>query len=715
LTIKEGRFLVAISLRTEDRSVARSRAMLIDEEAARLVQTACSHATFGDALRSFVLTLESDHRLRLLNDLESRSVRTSDNVETVLADRARQNVLYAALYWIAHRCGPGVPAQWDVLEPYLVGWALHEPEDLPLRDKIVEKVAKGFIAECFVAGSGISGTPTAEAISEALAQAGQDDTNHNRRVLFGELALTQTVSLLNAAKRYRLSPAELDTWRYSHRRQPTPSQRETGSLWPAPAFADADAVGRGDFDINLDPSNLEVVGITARIAADYLPYTPAKSPILTGQPKDVTTSDAGFAVTTMPTMIQRLHEQEAQQLSMLNPPTEPPAPSFTVGEAGFSETARMFLEEHPTIDDLVALAISRRGKKWSDHTRKQVKGIGRLLAKVAGSNEVASIKPFHISRYRDVLDQLSKKYGKSPADAYRSLDELISIGAKADKDERGLSAGTINRHLTQLGALVAVLASFDIDLAPAKGMNTLRIEDEDAEDLKRDQFTDDQVRAIFSGAPWNGVAVAPEDEGFYWLTILAAYTGARPNELVWLQRQDVDIDQKVIFIRPNSSRRLKTKESKRDIIVHKHLLALGFIDFVNRQSNPLDHIFTGYISHRRKNARERFTNQFNNLLETSIPGRSGGKLTLYSFRHKFMNQLLRNGVDTAIKDMITGHARTGTRDRVYSKSIDNEQQRQILDAIDFSAGSQIQRFVAVPQKARRIRHTIRKISVAEKT
>jgi integrase len=709
LTIKEGRFLVAISLRTEDRSVARSRAMLIDEEAARLVQTACSHATFGDALRSFVLTLESDHRLRLLNDLESRSVRTSDNVETVLADRARQNVLYAALYWIAHRCGPGVPAQWDVLEPYLAGWALHEPEDLPLRDKIVEKVAKGFIAECFVAGSGISGTPTAEAISEALAQAGQDDTNHNRRVLFGELALTQTVSLLNAAKRYRLSPAELDTWRYSHRRQPTPSQRETGSLWPAPAFVDADAVSRGDFDCVLDPSEKEPIILTARVAADYLPYPRTTSLITIAESPEAPLREKAADVGAARTLVKNHHEIDLEQLPLEKTQAAVPARPVESADGGLSETARMFLEEHPTIDDLVALAISRRGKKWSDHTRKQVKGIGRLLAKVAGSNEVASIKPFHISRYRDVLDQLSKKYGKSPADAYRSLDELIAIGAKADKDERGLSAGTINRHLTQLGALVAVLASFDIDLAPSKGMNTLRIEDEDAEDLKRDQFTDDQVRAIFSGAPWNGVAVAPEDEGFYWLTILAAYTGARPNELVWLQRQDVDIDQKVIFIRPNSSRRLKTKESKRDIIVHKHLLALGFIDFVNRQSNPLDHIFTGYISHRRKNARERFTNQFNNLLETSIPGRSGGKLTLYSFRHKFINQLLRNGVDIAIKDMITGHARTGTRDRVYSKSIEYEQQRQILDAIDFSAGSQIQSFVAVPQKTRRIRHNIRKI------
>ncbi len=714
LTVAGSRIVIAVSLRTEDRSVARSRAMLIDEEAARLIEIACSHATFGDSLRSFVQTLEADHRLRLLNYLESRSGETHCDVDTALAERARQNEIYAALYWIAHRCGPGAPARWDALAPHLDGWVLHDPENLPMRDKIVEKVAKGFVAECFVAGSTISGTPSAEVMSEALAQAGQHDTDHNRRVLFGEMALTQAVSLLNAAKRNRLSTVELDVWRYSHRRQPAPSQRGAGLSWPAPSFADADAIEQGDFDCTEDRSEPEPVILQVRAAAAYLPYSPIQSPLAAADGRRAALPDETSDIAPALTPIDRMRRDEPDRAPVANAQAMAPARSTETAESGRSETARMFLEKYQTIDDLVALAVSRHGTKWSDHTQKQVRGIGRLLAKVVGSNDVGAIKQFHIARYRDVLDQLSKKYGKSPADAYRSLDELIAAGAKVDKTGRGLSAGTINRHLTQLGALLDVLDSFDIKLAPASGMRKLRVEDDTPDDKKRDQFTDEQVRAIFASVPWNGEAVASEKEGFYWLTILAAYTGARSSELVFLQRQDVDVAEGVLHIRANVFRKLKTAASERDIVLHKSVLALGFLDFVDRQSNALEPVFADYINHRRKNACQRLTNQFTALLETLVPGRNGKKLILYSFRHKFMNQLLRNGVDVAIKDMITGHVRTGTRDRVYSKAIEYDQQRQILNAIDFSAGADIKKFVAKPQDARNSRRINRKRRVAKK-
>jgi integrase len=675
--------------------------MLVDGEATRLVEMACSHTTFGPSLRSFVQAMESDHRLRLLNDLEARNTQPEYEIETVLAERARQNELYAALYWIAHRCGPGAPARWDALAQHLKGWSLHEPEDLPMRDKIVDKVAKGFVAECFVAGSAISGTPSPNVIFATLAQVGQDDTPHNRRVLLGEMALTQAVSLLNAAKRNRMSTAELDAWRYDHRRQPSPAHRTEGSPWPLPAYAAGDAIGEGHFDSTVDVADMTQITLHPRIAADYILYPPTKPGVADiGMPEVYqcdTKPDVGHTVP------QNRHDQLHDPIRTETTVQEYTSPVQTTETPGHerSETARMFLAMHPTMDHLVALAISRRGNSWNTKTQNQVKGIGRLLVKVVGSDDLASLRPFHVARYRDILNLLPKAYGKSPADAVRSLDEIIAIGVTTVAKQRGLSPGTINRHMTQLGTLLAVLASFDIRLAPSGGMSVLRTEDAVAEDLKRDQFTDEQVRAIFSKAPWNGAPTARENEGFYWLTLLAAYTGARPNELVWLQRQDIDIEQGVANIRKNSFRDLKTRESKRDIVLHSQIVNLGFIDFINRQTDAYAPIFSEYINHRKKDAGQRFTMQFNGILEKIVPGRNGGKLTLYSFRHKFMNLLLRHKVDPVVKDMITGHARTGTRDRVYSKAIEYEQQREVLEHIDFSAGAELQKFVAELPTSRR--------------
>jgi hypothetical protein len=200
LVVAGCRIVTAISLRTEDRNVARGRAMLVIEEATRLADQVCSHAVFGDTLRAFLQALETDHRTRLMNDLETGSARNADGRQIVLAERAMQNEMHAALYWIAHRCGPGAEARWEALAPRLKGWELHNPEQAPIRDKILQRIEHGFIAECFKAGSTISGTPTEETIRETLAHTGQPDTPGNRRVLFGEFALTQTFALLEAAR-----------------------------------------------------------------------------------------------------------------------------------------------------------------------------------------------------------------------------------------------------------------------------------------------------------------------------------------------------------------------------------------------------------------------------------------------------------------------------------------------------------------------------------
>ncbi|MEP1305096.1 MAG: DUF6538 domain-containing protein [Balneola sp.] len=126
------------------------------------------------------------------------------------------------------------------------------------------------------------------------------------------------------------------------------------------------------------------------------------------------------------------------------------------------------------------------------------------------------------------------------------------------------------------------------------------------------------------------------------LVLALINTGARPSELTGLDKDDINLDDKIphIVIRPNGHRQLKTTYSERKI----PLLGCSLKAFENCP--------TGFPQYRNKT--DTFSNlvnryfRDNNLLPTE-------KHSLYSLRHGFQDRLTRSGVNDRMQAELMGH------------------------------------------------------------
>ena len=121
----------------------------------------------------------------------------------------------------------------------------------------------------------------------------------------------------------------------------------------------------------------------------------------------------------------------------------------------------------------------------------------------------------------------------------------------------------------------------------------LRVAEEKRDRDKRSSFRAAELEQLFQHTIWTGCSSEtrrnhPGDlvirDGLYWIPILAAYTGARREELAALTVNDIQDEVGIDFIdlAENVNRGLKNFSSVRRIPVHHRLIELGFLNHVKR-------------------------------------------------------------------------------------------------------------------------------------
>lgn len=153
-------------------------------------------------------------------------------------------------------------------------------------------------------------------------------------------------------------------------------------------------------------------------------------------------------------------------------------------------------------------------------------------------------------------------------------------------------------------------------------------------------------------------------DALFWLPLIAAYTGARREEISQLYVCDLRQDAKGHwFIRidddkPDKS--VKTEGSRRDVPLHDDLLELGILDLVNGKDQD-SRLFPQLI---------KVSDGFAGIVSKSwrpLVIRWGvyrkGRHPLHGFRHTFKTTARQVGIPKEVSDWITGHASTNEGDR----------------------------------------------------
>lgn len=298
-----------------------------------------------------------------------------------------------------------------------------------------------------------------------------------------------------------------------------------------------------------------------------------------------------------------------------------------------------------TVSALLDAYKADRWEKWSKSSRKAVEPVLRLLRETLGDRKVASISREDAREVLETVKALPANLGKR-ADL-RGLSVPLAIERAKELGLPLIGPSTINK-----GYMVHISSIFnfavDEEWTTKNPFRGLDVHDPVAKKDKRDPFTPDQLRTLFTHAPWE--APAPHDApepGAYWMPLIALFMGARNAEIAGLRLMDaVEIEGiPAIRIARYEGRPIKNDESIRDIPIHPELIRLGWLEFIAYRrtvTKPEEPIFPDAPPNSRDQWGAKFGERFS--AHVKALGFTGRKLGMHSFRHNWEDRLRAVGL-----------------------------------------------------------------------
>lgn len=192
-----------------------------------------------------------------------------------------------------------------------------------------------------------------------------------------------------------------------------------------------------------------------------------------------------------------------------------------------------------------------------------------------------------------------------------------------------IAAASKNKHRTVIRKLFGHLARswyLKLDVSAS-----LRSWSKGERKRNRVQFTDNELENIMKKFTSD-----PTDTEMYWISLLACHTGARRGELCQLAPEDVAKHEGVwcLHISENDEgQRLKTEASRRIVPIHSGLIALGFLDFVDKNRHNSNGRTWAKLRRNIHGWGDGFGKRFGRLTKGLFVERPGTMKDFHSFRH----------------------------------------------------------------------------------
>ncbi|MNM22303.1 hypothetical protein D3C76_200690 [compost metagenome] len=294
-------------------------------------------------------------------------------------------------------------------------------------------------------------------------------------------------------------------------------------------------------------------------------------------------------------------------------------------------------------------------------------------------------KPIH-EFTQDDFEQLHRAVLRIKLGAVRGLDcdkakrrDLIPT----DADYTAISAETASAYSIRLHTLhlfayrkgYTAIHPDKIDKPRFSKISNKQKKSTPLDQTKAKSYRLDELQAIFDGYLYHPSKLSPRKEIHpyqFWLPLIGIYSGMRIDEVCGLSTRAVERSTSGIWHfkieeEPALNRKLKNKASKRRVPVHRHLIELGFIDYVEeRRKKKAKMLFDGlhYNKNGWGNTATRF---FTRLPSPTSPGtgylydvgihreKHDGR-DYHAFRHTFIDRMRACGVDSGYDiEAITGH------------------------------------------------------------
>lgn len=369
-----------------------------------------------------------------------------------------------------------------------------------------------------------------------------------------------------------------------------------------------------------------------------------------------------------------------------------------------TEAVEIFFDHHPKTGGSDGKSGQKAGRAWAPKTREQFRLPALLLEQVMGGRPLSSVTHDDLVTLERCFDKLhGPTFRKAPRHRDMTIWEIIaetetliagsnkegspkSKGKTAEKRtgkaitpaDLGLGISTRNRHWGFLRQLTDWFSGH-LPLAKLNFKAFLVNDDRNQRDLQV-TYTIEQGRELFALPPWTGSKsltsrMAAGDlishDAFYWVPLLAWYTGMRRDEICGLALVDIeDIDGDwQIHVRPNGTRGLKTITSNRIIPLANELRRLGFPDYVKALAKAGETLlFPELVAESGIGTMgDAYYKRAWIKLAMALPFLKQGQ-AMHSFRHTAIDAMKAAKISPEVRADFAGHSLSSETEGRYSKT-----------------------------------------------
>ena len=387
----------------------------------------------------------------------------------------------------------------------------------------------------------------------------------------------------------------------------------------------------------------------------------------------------------------RLKGDSSGLLSYLEPETGSIRPSVSLSVLAEPEVPE---PKALTLASLIEQYEQENAQNWKPATLSENRASHSTLIEIFDYLDIQDVSKATRSdmlRVREVLQQIPKN--RKQRFKSMPLSDLLNRESKTDC----LDVVTINnKYLIKMAAVFKWAVRNDLIAKNLTEGLELKVPQRKASDA-RDAFSPEQVRQLLVAAK----AYSQKTSGkpyHYYVTALAAITGARLNEVAQLQVKDVRVTEAgnvYIHINEDDSslpgKSIKNAHSDRCVPLVDGAYGFVLADFMSlvedRRKTEGDNamVFDG-LKLMKNGYGEQVSKWFNRtLLPKVLADRSG--LAFHSFRHTVATQLKQHGVELAYAQAIMGHSSGSiTYDR-YAKEVEVDRLVNVMAGVYKETGA----------------------------
>jgi integrase len=272
--------------------------------------------------------------------------------------------------------------------------------------------------------------------------------------------------------------------------------------------------------------------------------------------------------------------------------------------------------------------------------------------------------PRTVSEFKRIIETFTRATGNHPIERIRRehvvafKDALVSAGRAPKTVWKACTAvGTLLRYAKRNGLIRENVAEGVVGKSKA------------APAERRLPFTQEDIGTLWRSPVYTETArpAAGGGQAAYWLPVLGLFTGARLEELGQLHVDDVRQEDKVHYLDINADaegKALKTESSRRRVPLHRELVRLGFLTYVEARRKAGDMLLFPELRADRYGKRTgNWSKWFGRYLRNEV-GIKDARKVFHSFKHTFKSACRRAGVEEELHDALTGHV-SGAVGRAY--------------------------------------------------